>query len=416
MVKGKAELRELRRPAVSFALLAATPMDPALNPYTPGAGAPPPELAGRDAVLETARIAVVRTLAGRYARGQFLLGLRGVGKTVLLNRIRIEAESAGCRAVAVESPEGRALPDLLVPALRRLLLGLDRGQQAGEAVRRAARTLRSFASAFRVTLGEFEVGVEPGSADSGDIEFDLPDLLVAVGRAARERGTAAALFVDEVQYLSRPDLGALIVAAHQVAQRQVPVIVFGAGLPQLAGLAGDAKSYAERLFEYVDTGALGDADARSALLQPALQSGATIEPAALDRLVRDTGGYPYFLQEWGRHAWNVAAGPVITEADAEAATALAVEELDRGFFRVRLDRLTPREKAYLRAMAALGAGPHRSGAVADVLGMRVQSAGPLRGSLIAKGMIYSPAHGDTAFTVPMFDAFMRRTMPWPPEA
>lgn len=388
-------------------------MDPALNPYTPGAGAPPPELAGRAGVLENARIAVVRTLAGRHARGQMLLGLRGVGKTVLLNAIRIGAEDAGCRTVAVESPEGRSLPELLVPALRRVLLNLDRGQQAGEYVRRAMRTLQSFASAFRVAMGDFELGIvpEPGSADSGDIEFDLPDLFVAVGQAARERGTAVALFIDEIQYLQKQDLSALIVAVHQTTQRQLPLIVFGAGLPQLAGLAGDAKSYAERLFEYVRTGALDEQDAQDALLRPAQESGADIESAALDSLVTDTQGYPYFLQEWGKHAWDGAPGPTITLADAKAATESALRELDQGFFSVRFDRLTPREKAYLRAMSEGGPGPHRSGAIAERLGIAVQQAGALRGSLIGKGMIYSPAHGDTAFTVPMFDAFMRRTMP-----
>ena len=391
-------------------------MDPRINPYSPGAGTRPPELAGRDAILDAADTALVRTKRGLHAKGQILLGLRGVGKTVLLNRIEGIAHDAGLRTVLVEAPEGRALPDILVPPLRRLLLRLDTTERVQEQVKRAMRVLRSFASTFSMTVGEVAFGVDPevGSADSGDLEFDLSELFVAVAAAAQARETGVALLVDEVQYLSQRDLSALIVALHRVTQRALPMVFFGAGLPQIAGLAGAAKSYAERLFDYPPVQALPPAAARAALRAPAEREGVAYEPDALADIVAQTQGYPYFLQVWGKHAWNVAAASPITRDDAAGATRRAEVDLDDSFFRVRLDRLTPREKDYLRAMAALGEGPHRSGEIADRLGVRVQSVAPLRHKLIQKGMIYSPAHGDTAFTVPMFDEFLRRAMPSDP--
>ena len=391
-------------------------MDPRLNPYAPGAGATPPELAGREAILNSADVALARTIRGRHAKGQILLGLRGVGKTVLLNRIEEMAQVEGYRTVLIEAPEGRGLPEILVPPLRRVLLRLDRGERVQAEVKRALGTLRSFASAFTVSVGPLEFGVdaETGSADSGDLEFDLPDLLLSVGSAAAAKGTGIALLVDEVQYLSERDLSALIVAVHKVTQKSLPLIFFGAGLPQIAGLAGEAKSYAERLFEYPPVEALRRPAAADALRAPAEREGVEYEPEALDLIVDRTRGYPYFLQEWGKHVWNVASESPISVEDAETATERALTDLDDSFFRVRLDRLTPKEKEYMRAMAELGPGPHRSGEIADKLGVRVESIGPRRSKLIQKGMVYSPAHGDTAFTVPMFDEFMRRTMGWPP--
>jgi hypothetical protein len=345
-----------------------------------------------------------------------LLGLRGVGKTVLLNWVEELAQREGYEAVLVEAPENRRLPEILVPPLRRLLLRLDRNERARARTRTALRALRNFASAFRVSVGEMEVGIEPdpGTADSGNLESDLTDLLVAVAEAAKEAGTAVALLIDEVQYLMGDDLAALIVAVHRISQRGLPLTVFGAGLPQLAGLAGETKSYAERLFDYPAIGALEPAAARDAIQAPAHREGVDYTPEALDFIVQRTQGYPYFLQEWGSHAWNAASRSPITVADAERATEQAIQQLDRGFFRVRLDRLTPREKQYMRGMAELGPGPHRSGDIAAQMGLGVQTAAPLRQALIRKGMIYSPAHGDTAFTVPMFDEFMRRTVPYVP--
>lgn len=387
-------------------------MDPRLNPYSPGAGTRPPELAGRDQILENAEIAISRVIQGRPAKGQMLLGLRGVGKTVLLNRIEEIAEEAGCSPILIEAPEDRDLPSLLVPHLRRLLLRLDRGERRQDQVRRAFRVLVSFASAFKATVGDVEFGIAPevGEADSGELEVDLPDLFLAVARAAQSVGTAVVLMIDEVQYLSGTDLSALIVSIHKVSQRNLPLIFFGAGLPQLAGLAGDAKSYAERLFDYPEVGPLHEEAAITAIREPANRENVSYTDKALSVIVGKTQGYPYFIQEWGSHAWNVADQSPIDESDALQATENAVEQLDNGFFRVRLDRLTPREKAYMRAMSELGPGPHRSGDIATAMNTSVRSVAPLRSGLIRKGMIYSPAHGDTAFTVPMFDEFMRRTM------
>jgi hypothetical protein len=261
-----------------------------------------------------------------------------------------------------------------------------------------------------------EVGVtEPPIADSGNLEVDLPDLLIAMGQAARAAGKSVCLCLDEVQYLEEEDLRGLIVALHRIAQRGLPVVLFGAGLPQVAALAGEAKSYAERLFDYPEVGALTPEAATRAVREPVHNEDAEIDAKALQRIVEVTEGYPYFLQEWGKHTWNAAPQSPISVVDVETASESAIAALDANFFRVRFDRLTPREQEYLRAMAELGPGPHRSGAIADKLGRTVESMGPLRSGLIRKGMIWSPAHGDTAFTVPMFDQFMRRAIPqWTP--
>lgn len=387
-------------------------MDPLRNPFAPGAGAPPPELAGRDEIINAANIALHRIRAGRPEKSQMLLGLRGVGKTVLLNKFAEMAEKIGYHLVMLEAPEGQQLAKYLAPALKDTLLRLNRVEQAKEYVARAVGALRGFASAFRVSIGEFEIAVnEPPMADSGNLEIDLPALFLTVGQAAKAAGSSVALLVDEVQYLNEQDLRALIVAFHVITQKGLPVVLFGAGLPQVAALSGDAKSYAERLFDFSFVGPLNSAAAQQAVRQPVRDEGADIQPEALERIIEVTKGYPYFLQEWGKHAWNEAARSPITASDVKAASQSATDALDRSFFRVRFDRLTPREQNYLRAMADLGPGPHRSGVIADALGRRVESTGPLRSGLIRKGMIWSPAHGETAFTVPLFDEFMRRAIP-----
>ena len=394
-------------------------MDPTKNPFAPGAGTQPPELAGRDQILTDAEVALARLKLGRAARGQLLLGLRGVGKTVLLNRIAELAAGSQYLSIALEAPENRPLAELLVPPLRSILFQLSRREAAKEGARRALAVLRSFASAFKVRAGdiEFEVAPATGTADSGNLESDLPTLLQTVAEAAKSDKTAVALFVDELQYLSPNDLSALIVSVHKIGQDGLPFILFGAGLPQLAALAGEAKSYAERLFEFPDVGPLPIAAAMTAIREPLTQEGVQISGDALDVLVDKTKGYPYFLQEWGYHAWNVAEQSPITAADVHKATEAALAHLDAAFFRVRLDRLTPREEAYVRAMAELGPGSHRSGAIAKLLAVGVSTVGPIREALIRKGIVYSPRHGDTAFTVPMFDEFMRRSIPnWTPSA
>jgi len=387
-------------------------MDPLRNPFAPGAGTPPPALVGRDEIISAAEIALHRIQRGRAEKSLMLLGLRGVGKTVLLNKIGEMAEDIGYNVVKLEAPEGQRLAQYLAPALKGVLIRLSRVEKAKHFSSQALGALQGFASVFKVSIGEIGLEVDdPHTADSGNLEIDLPGLLVSVGKAARSADASVAILVDEVQYLCEEDLRALIVALHAITQSGLPVILFGAGLPQVAGLAGDAKSYAERLFDYPSVGPLSTPAAKEAIKVPLREEGVEIENDALEAIVEVTGSYPYFLQEWGKHAWRVADHSPIDKEDVQNATADATEALDKSFFRVRFDRLTPREQDYLRAMAELGSGPHRSGEVARLLKRKVESLGPLRSGLIKKGMIWSPSHGDTAFTVPLFDEFMRREMP-----
>jgi hypothetical protein len=394
-------------------------MDPIRNPYAPGAGSPPPELAGRDIVRENIRIALERVRQGRSAKSMLMVGLRGVGKTVLLERMRSDAEASGLLTARLEAPEGRSLPALLAPDLRLALLRLSRNERARDLAERGLRALAGFAKALKIRFNDIEIGfdqpAEPGLADNGDLERDLQALLEAAGEAAGTGGTVLGLFIDELQYVPEEQWAALITALHRCAQRRLPVVLIGAGLPQLPGRMGAAKSYAERLFDFPEIGPLPDDAARLAIEKPARDQGVEMSEGALRGILRHARGYPYFLQEWGKHAWDVAAASPITGEDVERATTTVVAALDRSFFRVRYDRSTPSERRYLRAMAELGSGPHRSGDIAERLGRKVTKLGPIRSQLIAKGMIWSPAHGDTAFTVPLFDEFMRRTEPWFPE-
>ncbi len=387
-------------------------MDPTTNPFTPGAGSQPPELAGRQTIINDAEVCIKRLALGQQARSQILLGLRGVGKTVLLNQFEGLAEAKGLHTAFIEAPENRKFLDQLVPQIRKLLLKFDRIAKTKTQLNEARIALRNFASVFKVKVGEIELGVEPepGLADSGDLSIDLTDLLVATAAAAASAKTGIVLLIDEVQYLTQEELSALIVALHRVSQKRLPIVLFGAGLPQLAALAGEAKSYAERLFDYPKIDALEKAEAAAALSEPVEELGVKFTQGALAKIIRQTKGYPFFLQEWGYQAWNLAPGRVIDEGVIAPATKAALARLDRGFFKVRLDRMTPREQEYMRAMAELGAGPHKSGDIAKELSISVQSAGPIRTSLIEKGMIYSPAHGKTAFTVPMFNAYLKRAI------
>ena len=360
-------------------------------------------------------MALERVRLGLPAKSILMVGLRGVGKTVLLDRMREDAEAAGLQTVRAEAPENRSLPALLAPQLRVALLRLSRNQQARDLAVRALRGLAGFARALKVKYQDIEVGLdfdpEPGLADNGDLEHDLQALLEVVGAAAKQANTALVLLIDELQYVEEEQLAALITALHRTAQRRLPVVLVGAGLPQLRGQMGRARSYAERLFDFPEVGPLSEHAARIAIAKPAQEQGVEVMEDALQSIVTWTRGYPYFLQEWGKHAWDTAAASPITGEDVRRASEAAIAALDESFFRVRFDRLTPSEKRYLRAMAELGPGPHRSGDIADQLGRKVTSLGPTRNQLIAKGMIWSPSHGDTAFTVPLFDEFMRRIMP-----
>src|SRR5579872_3924030 len=390
-------------------------MDPRQNHYAPGAGTPPPELVGRDELIERAAVALDRIRAGKSARSFILYGLRGVGKTVLLNRIRHDAEKGGITCVRMEAPEERSLPALLIPALRAALLRLSRGKARKDMLLKSMRVLASFTKVLKVKFQDIEVSMdahpETGLADSGDFDTDLTDLLSTLGKAAAEQASAIVLFIDELQYVPEEQLASLITALHSTSQELLPITMVAAGLPQVVGQTGRAKSYAERLFEFASIDRLNDDDARDALILPASKEGVAFNADAIAEILSQTSGYPYFLQEWGKHSWNAAEASPIKLNDARGATIEALAELDVSFFRVRFDRLTPMEKLYMRAMAELGPGPHRSGDIAHILMRKVTTVAPLRNSLIAKGMIYSPAHGDTAFTVPLFDGFMKRIMP-----
>lgn len=390
-------------------------MDPRTNPYSPGAGKPPPELAGRDDLIERASIALDRFRNARSARSFIYYGLRGVGKTVLLRRIADNAAAEGILTITVEAPENRSLPGLLTPLFQAALVRLSRGEALKAGAARAMRVLAGFINAVKVKYGDVEVAAqfppEPGVADTGDLDIDLPELLSAIAEAAKERKTAVALFVDELQYVKEKELASLIGALHRVEQLQLPFVLVAAGLPQLLGQLGRAKSYAERLFEFIPLGPLNQQAAIGALVKPARDEGVEYEPGAIDHILGRTEGYPYFLQEWGKHCWDLAQASPIGADVAVAATASALAELDASFFRVRFDRLTQLEKTYLRAMAELSPGPFRSGEIADLMGRKVTALGPVRNSLIKKGMIFSLAHGENGFTVPLFDGFMKRVMP-----
>ncbi len=390
-------------------------MDPIKNPFSPGAGTPPPELVGRDSILQDARILLGRVKQKRPEKSMLLTGLRGVGKTVLLNEIERLATGEGYRTVSIEAIEDRSLGEMLAPHLRKLLFELDRIAGAGDKVKRGLAVLRSFIGAIKVTVDGTSYGLdiepEKGSADSGDLEIDLPQLFEAIGEAAQDRNTAVAIFIDEVQYFDQQELGALIMAMHRIQQRQLPLVLLGAGLPILPGLAANAKSYAERLFNFPDIGALTQPEAGRAVEEPMKAAGVMIVPEALDEIYRATKGYPYFLQEWGYQTWNLATASPISAQVAQAASVASIPRLDTNFFRARYQRLTPSETRVLRAMADLGPGPHRTGDIAERLDIMLSSMGPVRAKLIRKGMIYSPAHGELAFTVPLFDEFMIRQIP-----
>ena len=335
-------------------------MDPIQNPFSPGAGSPPPELVGRDSDSRTSPHPSWPHKAWATQKSMLLTGLRGVGKTVLLNEIERLAQKDGYRTIFIEAPENKPLGPLIIPYLRKILFDLDRIAGASDKVKRGLAVLRSFIGAVKVTVNDISIGVdiepEKGSADSGDLAIDLPNLFVAIAEAAADRTCAVAILIDEIQYFNQKELGALIMAMHKIQQRQLPLVLLGAGLPILPGLAGESKSYAERLFNFPDIGALSREDAIQALKDPALAAGVAFESSALEEIFRLTKGYPYFLQEWGYQAWNTATASPITLQTVHAATSAVIPRLDKNFFKVRFDRLTHGEKNFLRTMAELGPG------------------------------------------------------------
>lgn len=390
-------------------------MNEGKNPFTPGAGSPPPELAGREDILQQADVLLQRVKKGRSSKSMLLTGLRGVGKTVLLSEINRTAKQLQYQTIFVEAHEDKPLAALLAPQLRNLLYDIDRMKGAKDVVRRGLAALAGFVGGVKISFGDIPLGIdiEPqkGTADSGDLETDLPQLFLLVGEAAKSKGTSLALLIDELQYFSEKELSSLIMAMHKLQQEGLPFVLIGAGLPVLPRLAGESKSYAERLFNFPEVGPLSNTDAGIAVSEPIQNEGESIDNEAVTEIVRITQGYPYFLQEWGYQVWNLAQQSPIPKDVVIKASQVTTARLDKNFFRVRFDRLTNSEKDFLRAMAELGAGPYKAGDVAEAMGLKLASLSPRRAKLINKGMIYSPQHGEIAFTVPLFDDFMRRAIP-----
>lgn len=388
-------------------------MNPVTNPYSPGAGTPPPALVGRDAQLTDFDVALRRLLAKRNAKSMMLTGLRGVGKTVLLNEFGRRAEGLGYLHEHYEASEDVDLPRAVAVMARKALLKLSTGRKAAAIARRSLGVLKAFT--LRLPDGpEFTIDVDAvtGPADSGDLADDLAGLFTEMGRLAAEHNRGVLFTVDEIQYVSAEHLEAVIIGLHRVAQHQLPLMLAAAGLPSLPALAGEAKSYSERLFAFPQIGRLPDVDAEAALQQPAHAEGVSWNEHAINKVVEQSQGYPYFLQEFGKQAWDAAIGPTeILRPDVDSSIPVALAELDSGFFRVRIDRATDNERSYLRAMSELGPGPHGSGDVAKELKKTTTQLGPVRDGLIKKGLIYSPRWGQIAFTVPLFDEFMKRWIP-----
>lgn len=346
-----------------------------------------------------------------------ITGLRGVGKTVLLSAFRDVAIERRWVTVEAEVTKNSDFAERMSRLARRALLAVSPPDQWKDRAKRAAAVLKSFSVTFKpdgsVAAG-LNVDAAAGLADSGDMSEDLTDLFIGLGEAAQEAGTGVVFLFDEVQYLSVEELEALIAALHKTVQRALPVTLVAAGLPQIPRLAGEAKSYSERLFNFPHIGRLSDSDARDALVLPALELDVDFDARAADAIVNYTEGYPYFIQEFGRIVWDNASGsPVIVE-DVNRAAPLVEDQLDESFFRVRADRATPLELQYLRAMAELGSDAQKAGQVADLLNRTSEQLGPTRASLIAKGLLYTPSHGLAAFTVPQFDRYMKRNHPLDP--
>lgn len=387
-------------------------MDPIRNPYTPGAGSRPPALTGRDSEIQSFRVLLERVRHGHPEKSLLITGLRGVGKTVLLSTFRDLAEASGFKTAETEVTHGTSLKQMMARLGRRVLVEMNPAARIKDKALQAARVLKAFTLKLPdgYEIG-FDIDAARGKADSGNLSEDLSDLLFALGNGARERKTGIVFLLDEIQFLTRADLEALIAALHFVGQRSLPITMVGAGLPQLPQLAGEAKSYAERLFNFPSIGPLSDDAAREALVRPAREQRVSFDRNAADAIVAFTKGYPYFLQEFGQHVWNLAPRTPITLQDVERAGPGVQAQLDENFFRVRIGRMTAAERRYVSAMASLGHGPYKTGEIAAKLGTTSPRLAPLRNQIIKKGLVYSPSHGIADFTVPRFDDFARRTLP-----
>lgn len=384
-------------------------MDQFQNPYRPGAGTKPAVIAGRIAEIEKAEVLLRTVLAGAPQRSLMLYGLRGVGKTVLLNEMERMAEDLGYLSEHLEMSENDDFRRVIAKSIRKVLLRIDKFENLKSKCLNALGVLKAFT--LVIPDGpelKIDVDAVTGIGDAGDLDTDLVDLFVSLGEGAQESGRTICFLIDEVQYLSEEAVGGLIASSHRIAQKSLPIVFICAGLPQIAALSGDAKSYAERLFEFVPIGQLREGSDTEALVEPAGQRGVTYTDEALATLLHEAKGYPYFIQEFGKHAWNIAQTSPITEDDAINASISATEALDDSFFKVRMDRATTAERDFMKAMSSLGEGPYRTAEVAAALGKQVSSIGPVRATLIKKGFVYSPEHGQVAFTVPLFDEYIRR--------
>ena len=385
-------------------------MDPIINPFSPGAGAPPPELVGREDILTSANVLIKRLERGFPVQSVILTGLRGVGKTVLLGEVRRMAAQTKVIPIHIEATEERSLSALLVAPLKKTLFELDRQRGAKEKVKRSLMALRNFIGTVKVEMGDFGLEIEPqhGIADSGDFAFDLGELLATVAEAAQEKQQGVLLILDEIQYLGEKDLDALIMAMHRMQQDSLPMALFAAGLPFLPGLTGNVKSYAERLIHFQTVGALSPEDSAKAIREPFAEAHVVLTDEAATCIHAKTQGYPYFLQEWGYQLWNaIEASPILAEA-VEAVTPKVLRRLDESFFRVRMERMTNAEKEFVFAMAELPGPTPKVSEIAARLHANMSALGPRRSALIKKGMVYSPSHGTLAFSVPLFSDYLNR--------
>ena len=386
-------------------------MDPRENPFTPNAGARPPLLAGRDDELDAFDLLLARLARGRTQQSLIITGLRGVGKTVLLGEFRALTEEHGWIAVEAEITRQTEFAQRMALLARRALLQVAPRARWRERARRAAGVLRSFTltvSAEGAWTAGLDLDPVEGEADSGLLADDLSDVFVTLGEAAQEHETGVVFLLDEMQFLDAEELEALIAALHKTVQRALPITLAGAGLPLIPRLAGEAKSYAERLFTFPVIGRLSNEEATKALVEPVQDAGAAFEPEAVAEIIAYAEGYPYFIQEYGGAAWDASPSPVISRHVVEEVSALVDAKLDAGFFRVRAERAAPHELRYLRAMAGLGPGPHKANAVAAALGVPSARLAPTRSRLIEKGLLYTPGYGLAAFTVPQFDRYLLR--------
>lgn len=384
-------------------------MDQFKNPYRPGAGTKPAVVAGRAAEIGKAEVLLRSVQGGAPQRSLMLYGLRGVGKTVLLNEIERLAEGLDYLSEHLEMSENDDFRRVVAKSVRKVLLRVDKVENLKSKCLNALGVLKAF-SLVIPDGPELKIDVDAvtGVGDTGDLDTDLVDLFVSLGEGAQECGKTVCFLIDEVQYLSEQAIGGLIAASHRIAQKSLPVVFICAGLPQIAALSGDAKSYAERLFEFIPIGQLRSGADSEALVGPAEQNGVAFTEEAQTTLLQEAKGYPYFIQEFGKHAWNIAPNNPITEEDAVNASISAIEALDDSFFKVRMDRATAAERGFMKAMSSLGSGHYRTAEVAAALGKELKSVGPVRATLIRKGFVYSPEHGQVAFTVPLFDEYIRR--------